>query len=156
MITYLISLTFDSPQVFIWSLCLGFNVAMIISFLYKKLIGGLITSILDKNAISEDTALNLDQLGYGSNSFIKLFLRDKSSLRSLVSLVGDKLITTKNEKGKDIPDFSSARFYIAEEQRDKASSLKQGNIKWYLIPIFAIVSVIMAYIIVMLLPYITF
>ena len=38
-------------------------------------------------------------------------------------------------------DFDKAKFYISKQKLDRATSLKKGAIKWYLLPVFCAVSI---------------
>ena len=139
MLHYL-SVSFDSYQVILWSICIGFNVAMLLSFLFKHTEGKLISRLLSQNASSEDSAVSLSDIGLGKSKYIMRRLRDESTLRHIVSLAGgQELSLTKGGKAKN--DFSSAKFYISEENSKKASSMQKGALKWYFLPIFCAVSI---------------
>lgn len=38
-------------------------------------------------------------------------------------------------------DFDKAKFYISKQKLDRATSLKKGAIKWYLLPVFCVASI---------------
>lgn len=158
-----LALAFDSPELLIWAACIGFNIAMVVTYILKKIQGNFISKLISSEAKSRESAVSFEELGYEwrdingkgkSNSLLQFFLRDNGSLRKLVKVDGDKLPTvTKN--GKEAADFSLARFYIDEKDLKKAESFKKGVIKWYFLPIFAIFSVIIAAGIIALLPFLS-
>ena len=151
----LLMLAFDSPELIIWSVCIGFNVAMIVTAFLKRIEGSLITSLLDANATSEENALTLSAVGKDKGRLLKFFLRDNGSLRSTIIPAGGALPLIEGEKGKRIPDFAEARFYIPEEKAQKAASFAKGALKWYFLPIYAALSVIITICVINLLPILT-
>lgn len=153
--SYFLSLAFDSPELIIWSACVGFNVAMIISFLLKRIEGTFISSLLSLGASSKESAVTLSQLGQDGNKALKWFLKDGSTLRNTVYLVGDSLPTKSTKKRRKEPVFDNARFYIPEDKLEKAESIGKGGLRWYFLPIYAILSVIITIIVIELLPILT-
>lgn len=151
-----LSVSFDSPILFIWALCIGFNIALIITYVVRKTTGVFMASLFENEAKDEESAKTLEELGC-NNRLLRCFLKDGKTLRRVVTLVSedDKLPIAKNEKGKDVVDFSSARFYIKEENEHRASSYKKGKLKAVWLPIFTILSVILAQLVIDLLPIFT-
>ena len=123
-----------SPELIIWSACIGINIALIFAFATRRIQGDFVSALLNRGAVDVSTALSLEQLN--SAKIVKWFLKDESSLRKIVSRTEDN------------------RYYIEEKHTDKASWLIKGNMKWYILPLFAILIVALSYIIVSLLPYI--
>ena len=148
-----LSVSFDSPILFIWALCVGFNIALIITFVVRRTTGAFVSSLFENEAKDEESAKTLDELGC-NNRLLRSFLKDGKPLRRVVTLVSedDKLPTVKNEKGNEVADFGSAKFYIKEENEHRASSYKKGKLKAVWLPIFTILSVILAQLVIDLLP----
>ena len=138
-----LSLSFRAPELFVWCICLGFNIAMVAAYIIKRAEGELIKGLLDKGATSEENAFTLGELGLEKKRLIKLFLRDGSTLRRMVVAVsGERGAVEKGaQQGRQELDFCSVRFYIPESMMRKANSMKKGVLRWYLLPIFAVVSV---------------
>lgn len=154
--SYYLSLAFDSPELIVWSACLGLNIAMVISFVLKRIEGSFISKLLSFGASSIESAVTLSEVRESSNKALKLFLRDGSTLRSIVSLVGDSLPRESSEgKRSGKPIFDGARFYIPEDKLKKAESISKGALKWYFLPIYGILSVIITVIVIELLPILT-
>jgi len=137
---FLYTLPFTQPEFYVWAFCIGFNIAMILNFVLKSVEGSLLTKLFEANALSKDNAVTIDSLGVRGKAILKLLLKDNSSLRKTVLLSNDTRVA--DEKGK-MPkiDFSSALFYINDEQLDRAESLKKGAMKWYLLPVFCAISI---------------
>ncbi len=153
---YYLSLAFDSLELIIWSACIGFNVAMIISFLLKRIEGAFISRLLQIGASSEESAVTLSQLEQDDNKTLKMFLKDGSTLRNTVYLVSGSLPReSTEEKRRGQPILDNARFYIPEDKLEKAESISKGVLKWYFLPIYTILSVIITIIVLMLLPILT-
>ena len=150
---YFLNVSFDSPILFIWALCVGFNIALIISFIVRRTTGEFVSSLFENEAKDEESAKTLDELGC-NNRLLRSFLKDGKPLRRVVTVVSedDKLPTVKNEKGSEVADFASAKFYIKEENEHRASSYKKGKLKAGWLPVFTILSVILAQLVIDLLP----
>ena len=137
---FLYTLPFTKPEFYVWAFCIGFNVAMILNFVLKGVESGFIRKMFSSNALSVNNAVTIDMLGVRYKSIVKYLLRDKSTLRKTILLANDQ--READEKGR-MPkiDFTSALFYINEEQIDRAESLKKEAIKWYLLPVFCAISI---------------
>lgn len=114
----------------IWGLYIGIVFGVLGSILFRINSSRLVKSLLAASASEESTAKTLEELGLAKNALIRYYLKDDSVLRRSVCIcegahkpmqVGkfrrfwyEKFIRTP------IPekiDFSSARFYIPEENR---------------------------------------
>ena len=151
---YYLFLAFDSPELIVWSACIGIIIAMIISYAIKSIEGTFISNLLSVGANTEEAAITIFQAGQKPSPFLKFFLRDGSTLRKTVSLVGDTLPYTK-KGSRRVPLFENARFYISSEKADKAESISKGRIKWYFIPPLCVLIVIITIIVIELLPILT-
>ena len=158
-----LAIAFDSPVLLVWAACIGFNIAMVVTFVLKKTQGKFLAKLIESGANSEETAASLGDLGYEwrnlngkgkANSLLQFFLRDEGSFRRIVKVCGGKLPTVTSEKGKEVADFGNAKFYIEEKDLDKVNSFKKGVLKWYFLPLFAILSVLIAWGIIMVLPFV--
>ena len=153
---HFLMLSFDSPELIVWSACIGFNIAMIVAYIIRKTTGVFVSKLFDAEATDVESAKTLSELGCKSR-LLKLFLKDGSTLRRTVSVVSedDKLPIIKGTKAKSMSDFANARFYIAEEKKDRAASFKKGKLGWKWIPICTILSVILSLLVIDLLPIFT-
>ena len=64
---------------------------------------------------------------------------------------GHKDLSAGQDENQKV-DFDKAKFYINEKKLDRATSLKKGAIKWYLLPVFCAVSIGLAIGVCYLLP----
>lgn len=110
----------DNPittlNIVVWSLYIGFIIGIAVTVLNRFVIGGLVRRIVDRKAHTEGGALTLAQLGC-SNIFVKTALRSGGTLRRIVRMVGD------TDEKRSSEDFSSARFYIPEENIHRAETV---------------------------------
>ena len=67
----------------------------------------------------------------------------------------DNVLPTVEKNGKAVSDFETARFYICEDGLEKANLLKKGKLGWWVLPLFSILSVILAAVIDWLMPIFT-
>lgn len=233
---FFLTIAFDSPILLIWAACIGFNIAMIFTFVFKKIQGEFISKLLEKEATSKEKALSLENLGYSSKKIngkiLAFLLHDGSILRKLVRTdkdeepqsdtngekstnCGENISRDKSancdemanheksetdidstmvsnaessshdaeiengnnnikkdsesshteschkiqkentniKKERYLIDFCETKLYLSEKDLSKAKSFKMGAFKWYFLPIYVILSVIIAEGIVLLLPF---
>ena len=97
----------------IWAFFIGVVLAAIMLWYNQRVPGSAVRALNSKKANSPDTALTLAELGC-DNIFIRTALkRSDSTLRKVV-------YSTNNTAKIKKEDFSEARFYIPEEQKDRA------------------------------------
>ena len=138
MMLYPLFASTRSPELIVWAACIGIIVALIISFIVKKIQGGFVSALIEKGALDTDRALTVSKSG--ASVLIKMFLKKNSSLYQIVSVC-------------EGTDANNPRFYIKEEHLKKAESFSKGIMKWYMLPIFAIATLLLAYAVILLLPY---
>ncbi len=117
---------FISVKLIVWALFAGFVIASLMAIYQKRLIGGLVKTILSEEALSEDKAMTVAELGYAADWFVKNALRTDPALLRVVSRIdapakeGEETAPKKTRSGRDIIDFETAKFYIPEELKYKA------------------------------------
>lgn len=131
----------QSSKLIVWSICIGVNVAIIGSYIFKSYIGKFISTLVSKGATSEEGAKSLSELGYSKDKLIKRLLKKEGSLRRVVTPLDE------NEENK--------RFYIKDEHINKAKALVGGKLRWYFIPIFLVATIILSYLVLLVLPFLT-
>ena len=112
-----------TTEIIVWGICIGVSIAFLLYFLSKRVVGSLVRAILDQG-LGENNAIEIDKINK-NNWFYKFLLRDKSTLRNIVFLVGDKL--PKDENGK--VSFTGAKFYIDEKNKEKAEKTYGSDMK---------------------------
>ena len=130
-----------SIELIVWVVCLAFNITMVLSFVLKGSESKFMSRLLTSQAFDEETSRSLSDLKIDGR-LIKFLLRDGSTLRKVVTLVGgnnNRLALQKGAKAK--MDFEKAKFYIAQGNMDRAKSMQKSAVKWYLLPVFCALSV---------------
>ena len=96
---------------------------------YRAGIRTMVHQLIRHGARSEESAKTLSELGLKDNRIIKPLLMGDTLLTKVVGRVGEKRYTydeykklSKAEK-EDKIDFSGARFYIREDQTDRAEKI---------------------------------
>lgn len=107
----------DNPittlNIVIWSLYIGFLIGIGITVFNRVVLGGLVRKLVERNANTEGGALTITELGC-SNLFVRSALRNGSTLRRIIRMVGE----TEDKRIKE--DISTARFYIPQENIHRA------------------------------------
>ena len=134
------SLNNDSTTLIVWAVCVGVSLGYIFNFLSKAVIGPFIRALLEKGATEEGKAVTLGDMGFSNKKLLKLALRNGSSLRSIVSVVGGQLPEISNGK-KTVYDFEKAKLYIVPEKKVKAEITYGKSEKWYLLILFIAIAV---------------
>ncbi len=105
--------TITTLNIIVWSLFIGFIIAIFATLYNKFVIGKAVRALLKKEVHSEENAKTLAELEC-DNPFVRFALRRNASLRRIVYLSGD----TEEEQQKY--DRSSAKLYIPEERIHRA------------------------------------
>ncbi len=136
----------------IWAICIGTNLGFLYTYLSKNVVGGVVRKLLS-SANSEEEAKTLSELGYSKFSLLhKFLLKDGGILRSIISVAGGQIPKISNSKGEEVTDFDNARFYIPAGNKDKAMRSYGTPQKWIFLPIFAIASVAISYVMTLIMP----
>ena len=118
-----------SLQFVVMAIAFGLIIAFIAVYYQRRVIGSFVRAIRQAEAIDEESAKTLAELGQENNVSAIAKLQKSSSLRALISVCDAE--TT--EKGTLIID-ESTRFYIAKEQEERARK-QFGDRQDSLIPI---------------------
>ena len=156
-----------SVRILIIGMFIGIVIALFSSVFNKRVLGGLVRSIVKKEAFSPETALNLEELGFERNAIIRFAVRKSTTLRRVVRCREEeefiaeqnarrKEYEEKREKDKSLPRFKEQAykinpyadtFYIPEELRfmapvkfeEKGNTLKNAILCTVLLGISLIV-----------------
>ena len=118
-----------SIQFIIMALAFGLIIAFIAVYYQRRVIGSFVRAIRSAEAIDEESAKTLAELGQENNVSAIAKLKKSASLRNLVTICDMKTETN----GKIIID-DSTRFYIAK-QKEERSRKQFGDNEDSLIPI---------------------
>ena len=121
-----LALSFDSPELIVWSVCIGFILGIVATFLVKQVLGKFISLILDTGANNESSAVSLNDIGQGSNKLLKVCLKviGVGGVVSFVSDTGDDVKSenhsnsVKINKSKAL-DLEKVKFYIEDGKVEK-------------------------------------
>ncbi|MBQ8249605.1 MAG: hypothetical protein IJY93_06965 [Clostridia bacterium] len=105
--------TITTLNIIVWSLFIGFILAIFATLYNKFVIGKVVRTLLKKEIHSEENALTAAELEC-DNPFVRFALRKNASLRRIVYLSGD----TDAEQQKY--DRSSSKLYIPEGKIHRA------------------------------------
>ena len=132
----------DNPittlNIVIWSLYIGFLIGIAITVANRFVLGGLVKKLVDRKANTEGGALTIGEIGC-SNPLVKAALRGGGTLRRIIRMVGD----TEEKRQKE--DFSTAKFYIPEENIRRAEviyGLNGTSVASILLSVFAFLVVV--------------
>ena len=149
---------------------IGIIIACIAMAYHKKVLGGIVRRLIEKECLSPESAMSASELGYKKNFFIKYALERSVSLRSIVKCVEeDEYLAAQaeakalsDEKRKEDPsvkkfkakdyliDASKDRFYIPEEKRIRAEIKFEKKGSGWISTVFAIIFVIILFFVVLL------
>lgn len=91
-----------SVRILIIGMFLGLIVALFTSVFNKRVLGGVVRSIIKKEAFSPESALNLEDLGFEENAIIRLAVRKSTTLRRVVRCrEEEEFIAEQNARRKE-------------------------------------------------------
>ncbi len=103
-------------NIIVWSLFIGFIIAIGVTLYNKIVLGKLVRTLIEKHVTSPECALTLENVG-AKNPLIMLALRRGSSLRRVVHLVENSNETDTKE------NIANGKFYIPNECMHRASKV---------------------------------
>lgn len=130
--------TVTTLNIIVWSLFIGFIIAIGISVYNKTVVGSLVRGLISKKAFSEDSAVTAADVGC-KNMFVRLALNKNSTLRRIVCAAG--------KNNNESVSLDSDKFYIPDSSQEKAEAIYSKNgvsIKNVLIAIVVLVLVAFA------------
>ena len=115
----------------VWPIFLGICIGAFITVFVRVKLGEVVRAILEKGAISPETALTLEELGVAKRFFVRSALRGRSALRRVVdSTDGAEVMDENGEKIglrvlglNEAPDLNRCRFFITDANRERAESI---------------------------------
>ena len=139
---------------------IGVLIAIIISSIYRSSVYLLTSRLLRKEALGEDNAMTLSELGI--NLFrIRYVLSGNSRLKDIINRVGELKPTYEEyvaqmkakKKTPDKIDFEEAKFYISLENTDKAKEIVlKSNTSVLNIILFCVLLFILTVALIILMP----
>ncbi len=114
-------------NIIVWSLFIGFLIAIAVSVYHKLVLGSLISALVRGEVFTEDTACSAKELGCTS-PLVRFALRKNGTFRRVVRMKGD------TDAARCDNSFDEAKFYLPQENVRRAenlygkSGLTAGNI----------------------------
>ncbi len=116
-------------QFVVMTIAFGLIIAFIAVYYQRRVIGSLVRAIRNDEAVDEESAKTLAELGQENNVSAIAKLKKSVSMQNLITICNAET----DEKGRLIFD-ENTRFYIAKEKEERARK-QYGNEKDSLIPI---------------------
>lgn len=162
-----------SIMIFIFGLCVGLSLASFGAVFNKRVLGGVVRRLLEKQALSPESALTLDELGYPNSLLVNFAVKKSTSLRRVVKcreeLEFDAEQARKREEhdkkradDKKLPRFKEAaykinvyedKFYIPEDMKYTADvKFEKKGTTWLGAVIFTVIMMVVFVVLVVFLP----
>jgi len=108
--------TITTLNIIVWSLFIGFFIAITITLYNKLVVGSAVRRLVASKALTEDRAVSASKIGC-KNIFIRFSFRKNSTLRKMLCTVGEETgsVTADN--------MDKIKFYIPERSVRKAEVL---------------------------------
>ncbi len=142
----------------VWSIAVGAVLAVLFTYYNRTILGGFVRTLINKEALSIDSAITLAQAGYQKNAFVKRALLKRDTFRKIVFEVDDEIVIASeghsfSARTKPI-NLNTARFYVAQENRTMAE-LRYDNQGANIFGVITSVIVIfaLAYVVTLIFPY---
>lgn len=136
----------------VWPIFLGICIGAFITVFVRVKLGEVVRAIIEKGAISPETALTLEELGLSKRFFIRSALRGRSALRRVVEATDGTVAVTENGEPaglrilgiNEAPNLDSCRFFITDANRERAESIYDNTNSTLL---SAIITVLVAFVV---------
>ena len=136
----------------VWPIFLGICIGAFITVFVRVKLGEVVRAIIEKGAISPETALTLEELGLSRRFFIRSALRGRSALRRVVEATDGTVAVAENGEPaglrilgiNEAPNLDSCRFFITDANRERAESIYDNTNSTLL---SAIITVLVAFVV---------
>lgn len=136
----------------VWPIFLGICIGAFITVFVRVKLGEVVRAIIEKGAISPETALTLEELGLSKRFFIRSALRGRSALRRVVEATDGTVAVAENGEPvglrilgiNEAPNLDSCRFFITDANRERAESIYDNTNSTLL---SAIITVLVAFVV---------
>ena len=136
----------------VWPIFIGVCIAAFVTVFVRVKLGEVVRAIIEKGAISPETALTLEELGVAKRFFVRSALRGRSALRRVVYATDGSVITSGDGENTELrvltineaPDLDECRFFISDENKARAESIYDNTNSTLL---SAIITVLVAFVV---------
>ena len=111
----------------LWPMLAGIVLAAAIVLLNKKLFGRIVRRLIELRAFTPQTAVTLREAGLRETRVLRFALREKSAFRKLVHTCLPAQEPAESASKEQKETLASLRFYLPEENCDRASLQYDNN-----------------------------
>ena len=111
----------------LWCIYIGVVLASVYTYYQRNLVGRLVLALLEKECHSPESAATLADLGLERSVFIRKALRPSSVLSRFILAHHPN---TNPDGKKSAFDFTTTRFYIPPEKKEKAVRYNRAGSTW--------------------------
>jgi len=136
----------------VWPIFLGICIGAFVTVFVRVKLGEVVRAIIEKGAISPETALTLEELGVAKRFFIRSSLRGRSALRRVVDATDGVTVSDDDGQGERLRviglnepvNLDECRFFISDSNREQAESIYDNTNSTLL---SAFITVILAFVV---------
>ncbi len=140
-------------KLILWCVYAGILIAAVYICYQKTVIGRLVSTLLEKGCDSPETAMTLAELGLEKHLRIRTALKPRSTLSRLVLPISESIDGAS--PAKNTFDFSTTRFYLPVEKREKAKHYNRESSSLFTLLIAVIGGLILVVLGHLLIPYLS-
>ena len=115
-----------TPEMVLWPMFIGVCIAILYSHFLKIKLGPFVEALIKAKAISPESALSLEELGFDKNKHVLFDLKRKSGLRRLVERCEVEALA-ENTEPDDVEKSPSGekcvKYYIPDEKVGRADAI---------------------------------
>ncbi|MBR6726132.1 MAG: hypothetical protein IKL81_04010, partial [Clostridia bacterium] len=113
------------PEMVLWPMYIGVCVAILYSHFLKIKLGPFVEALIKAKAISPESALSLEELGFDKNKHVLYDLKRKSGLRRLVERCEVEALAENTEPNveKSPSEEKCVKYYIPDEKVGRADAI---------------------------------
>lgn len=114
-----------TPEMVLWPMYIGVCVAILYSHFLKIKLGPFVEALIKAKAISPESALSLEELGFEKNKHVLYDLKRKSGLRRLVERCEVEAFAENTEPNveKSALEEKCVKYYIPDEKVGRADAI---------------------------------
>lgn len=130
-----------TPVLLVWCIGIGAILAFCYNFFSQTICGKIVRAMIYAECFDEESSKSLSELGIKETAFVRFFLKDRGLLRHVIDVKGGVFPLKPLEK-KDVYDFDTAKFYIPESKREKATVRYGEALKLRYLILFIILAIL--------------
>ena len=114
-----------TPEMVLWPMFIGVCIAILCSHFLKMKLGPFVEALIKAKAVSPESALSLEELGFDKNKQVVFDLKRKSGLRRLVERCEVEALAENTEPDveKSPSGEKCVKYYIPDEKVGRADTI---------------------------------